>query len=417
MNRNFIKQQFSLSSTEKIGIVGDYPEYDFPNNLPDEISTKVSRGLTKVKPNGEIAPDIAKNWEIKDDGKTFVFYLDNQLTYSNGESIDSESINYNFADVEIEKPASSVIMFKLKDKYSPFLATVAQKKVFNHDLVGVSEYRITKVDSEDGFIKSIELESKQESKKIKYYFYPTQKALKDAYVLGDISKVIGLSDLDYKDNVAFYDFKNTDIEKDIKKDRISTIFINNLDSTLSDKKLRKALAYALPNKFEEGERIHVPYKKDSWVYNSEQAYQKDLNYAKELLEDSSASESGKIKVQLKTLRTYEDVAKKIAKDWEALEIETEIQVVDSVPSRDYQLFLGDLPVLSDPDQYTLWHSRQDSNLTNYKNLRIDKLLEDGRRTYDIDARKEIYDDFQKYLIDDMPAIFLYFPYTYTLSRN
>lgn len=415
-NRNFLINQVKFSSTEKIGIVGDYPEYDFPNNLPEEISSKASRGLTKVLPTGEIAPDIANKWDIKDDGRTFVFYLDDNLTYSNGDPISSESIDYNFADVEIERPGNSVIMFKLKNKYSPFLATVAQKKVFNEDLIGVSNYQIKDVVAEDGFIKSIELVSKKDNKKIKYFFYPTQKALKDAYVLGDVSKIIDISDLSYKDDIAFYNFKNTEIEKDIKKDRITTIFINNLDSTLSDKKIRKALAYSLPDKFDEGERIHVPYEKNSWAFNSEQTYQKSMSSAREFLEDSSASDSGKIELELKVLRTYSEVAEEVAKSWEELGITTNIVIVDSVP-RDYQLFLGDMPVLKDPDQYALWHSRSESNITNYENLRIDKLLEDGRQIYDIDSRKEIYDDFQKYLIDDMPAIFLYFPYTYTLNRN
>jgi len=79
--------------------------------------------------------------------------------------------------------------------------------------------------------------------------------------------------------------------------------------------------------------------------------------------------------------------------------------------------LGEFPVLSDPDQYTLWHSSHDTNITKYKNLRIDKLLEDGRQVIDLEERQKIYADFQKYLLDDMPAIFLYFPYTFTISRK
>ena len=40
-----------------------------------------------------------------------------------------------------------------------------------------------------------------------------------------------------------------------------------------------------------------------------------------------------------------------------------------------------------------------------------------RKTIDINERKEIYADFQKYLLDDAPASFLYLPYTYEISRN
>lgn len=415
-NRSLIASSASIANTQTIGIAGDFPEYDFPNNLPPEISEKTSRGLTKVLPNGEIAPDIASKWEVKDDGKTYVFYLNDDLTFSDGSKLTSQSINFNFADVVVERPADSVIIFKLKNKYSPFLVTVAQNKVFNKDLVGVSSFDIKDIKSQDGFIRSIELFSKIENKKIRYQFYPSQVALKDAYVLGDVSKIIDLGDLSYKDNINFDSFKNTTVGKEINKDKITTVFINNSDTTLSDKKIRKALAYSVPEAFLEGERVYTPYRKDSWYYNTDQEYKKDLRHAKEQLEDSSATQSGSLKLNLKTLRQYKSVAEKLSKSWQELGINTQIEVVDEIP-RDYQMFLGDFPVLNDPDQYTLWHSRQPTNITRYKNLRIDKLLEDGRQTTNQNDRKVIYNDFQKYLIDDMPAIFLYFPYTYTLSRN
>ena len=65
----------------------------------------------------------------------------------------------------------------------------------------------------------------------------------------------------------------------------------------------------------------------------------------------------------------------------------------------------------------LWHSDGPDNITHYKNLRIDKLLEDGRKTVDVAKRKAIYNDFQKYLLEDAPAVFLYYPDEYTITRN
>lgn len=416
LTRDVIASSVPVLKVEKVGMTGDFAQYDFPNNLPAEIAEKTSRGLTKVLPNGEIAPDIAEKWDIKDDGKTFVFYLKDDATFSNGEPVTSESINYNFADVKIERPAKSVIIFKLKDKYSPFLVTVAQNKVFNKKLIGVSSYKISNIEVQDGFIRSIELYSKDDKKKIRYHFYPTQSALKDAYVLGDVSRIIDIPDLEYENGISFENFNNTKVSKQINENKIATVFINNSDPLLSDKKIRKALAYSTPDKFGEGERVYAPYRKDSWVYDKDQEYKRDLKHAKEQLEDSSATESGSLKLELKTLRQYKNVADQLAKSWKDIGINTKIVVVDEIPN-DYQMFLGDFPVLNDPDQYTLWHSKQPGNITHYMNLRIDKLLEDGRQTYNQKDRKKIYDDFQKYLIDDMPAIFLYFPYNYNLTRN
>ncbi len=45
----------------------------------------------------------------------------------------------------------------------------------------------------------------------------------------------------------------------------------------------------------------------------------------------------------------------------------------------------------------LWHTGQDNNITKYENKRIDKLLEDGRKTLDFTERKKIYNDVTKYL--------------------
>ena len=72
----------------------------------------------------------------------------------------------------------------------------------------------------------------------------------------------------------------------------------------------------------------------------------------------------------------------------------------------------------DPDQYYFWHSTQtNQNITNLKNVKIDKLLEDGRKVTNIEQRKQIYVDLQKVIADEVPAIFLYYPYSYTVSRK
>jgi len=49
--------------------------------------------------------------------------------------------------------------------------------------------------------------------------------------------------------------------------------------------------------------------------------------------------------------------------------------------------------------------------------KIDKLLEDGRTTIDQKERRLIYFDFQKSLLEELPAIFLYFPNRYQVSRG
>lgn len=414
-NKNFLFSKLPVINNQSIGVAGVYSKRDLPNNLPDVIQSKASRGLTKISDKGEVLPDLAKSWEVKDDGKTFIFYLKEGVKFSDGHEVDSKSINYNFQDVSITRPAKHVIIFKLKEKYSPFLVTLANYKVFKKDYVGVSNYKIGEIKTNGEFIRSIELSSSVDKEKIQYIFYDTQEALKHAYVLGEVTSIVDINSLDYQGKVKLDTFKNTNVSKNINSNKIVTLFFNNSDSTLSDKKIRKALAYSLPDNFKDGKRTHTPYKEGYWFNNPLETYKKDLEYVSIQLEDTKATKSAMV-IDLKTLPQYESLAKEISKYWKEVGINTKIETVDGVPSN-YQIFLGELPVLKDPDQYTLWHTGQSSNITNYKNLRIDKLLEDGRQIYAQGERKKIYDDFQKYLIDDMPAAFLFFPYTYTLSRK
>lgn len=414
LNLNFILSKVPIYKSQSIGIAGVYTL----DNLPAAVLDSMSKGLTKIDKNGNVVPDVASSWQIKDNGKTYIFKLRNGIKFSDGKPLTSSLIDYRFKDAIIEKPDDNTIIFRLKDTYSPFLVTVSTHKIFRKGFMGISSYKIRKLDLNGEFVQSIDLYSQIGRKNIKFVFYPTQEALKTAFILGEISEALDLNELtlQYKKSVNLKEFKNINIENKINTSRLVTLFYNNADPLLSDKKIRKSLSYSLPSSFPEGFRTNAPYDSRSWVNAGLNIYTQDLDYAKSLLGESSASSSASIKIIIKSLPQYENVAKEIVSLWKKLGIKAEVQIVEGIPSV-YQVFLGEFFVPKDPDQYMLWHSGQATNITNYKNLRIDKLLEDGRKTIDLSERKKIYADFQKYLLDDQPAAFLFFPYTYTIKRT
>ena len=84
--------------------------------------------------------------------------------------------------------------------------------------------------------------------------------------------------------------------------------------------------------------------------------------------------------------------------------------IESGIPQNFQVLLITHSIPIDPDQYFLWHSTQTrTNLTGYSFARVDKDLEDGRKIINEAERKEKYLDFQKELLEDAPATFLYFP--------
>lgn len=67
----------------------------------------------------------------------------------------------------------------------------------------------------------------------------------------------------------------------------------------------------------------------------------------------------------------------------------------------------------DPDAYDVWHSSKtragELNFIGFQNDEADRLLEEGRHTFDQGRRKRIYDRFQEILADQQPYVFLYVP--------
>ena len=386
------------------------------DNLPSDILYKISRGLTFAAKDGTIRPDVATKWKIGNHGKTYVFYLRNDIYFSDGTNLTSDLIRYNFANLSVMRPNKYTIVYSLKDSYSPFLLTVS-KPIFKKGLIGISSYKIKDVKLNGNFVEYINLVSKK-GKKISYQFYPTNSALKTAFSLGEVSKVVGLPDVKFR-NTTFYSFKNARVEKEVDYQKLAALFYNNQDHVLSSKFLREALSYTIPDNFSQGIRNSGPFSPFSFAsQETTDLYRQDIEHAKLLLDKAkSASEAAsKISLTIDTLPWYESTANSIAGIWKKLGISFKVKVTTKIPSS-FQVYLGEFNLSADPDQYTLWHSDQPSNITNYNNLRVDKLLEDGRKEIDIEKRKKIYAEFQKYILSDPPASFLFFPYTFDVTRK
>lgn len=402
----YIRAILTFQRQPAIGIVGSYERTD----LPEDIESRLSRGLTKVGMDGTTSTDLSENYSIENNGKTYVFTLKSGQFFNDGSRFESKNLIYNFSDVKVEHPEKNKIVFKLKDSYAPFLVTVS-KPVFKKGYIGVGEYYIKDIDLNGNFVQNLALGSRKNRFEIvRYAFYPTEQALKTAFALGEITAANELSNIDFH-NTSFDKFPRTEVKKNINYDRLVTIFYNTTDSNLSDRKVRLALNYALFSGEKFGKNAYLPYAPTSIYFNRELPERtQDLEHAKVLLPDP------KPKFTITTLRKYTKTARLVAAEWKKVGIETKIEEVDQVPDR-FQIFLGDYNVPKDPDQYALWHTGQNSNITRYKNLRIDKLLEDGRKTVNVQDRKKIYADFQRFLLEDMPASFLYFPFEYDITRN
>ncbi len=402
----FLPKLINLSlirGQHKIGLVGRYTLA----NLPYEITSLISYGLTIPLPDGSIEPGLAQSWEVRDNGKVYIFTIKENVYWHDGSQVVAEDINYNFSDVNVTILDKQHIKFELKEPFSPF-PVVVSRPVFKKGLIGLGDYRAKSIQRSGQFIRKLALESIDKQKtNLLFRFYPNEEAAKTGYKLGEIDFLEDIFSPGELEN-----WLNTKIESTIKYDRYTGLFFNTQSEKFADKPLRQALAYAI-NKRWEPQALNS-YNPDSWAYNSSvKPYELDLENAKSLLGEGESSIE---KITLSTIPSMSTIAEQIKEDWQELGIETEIHFIQS-PDEEFEVLLVSQQIPRDPDQYVLWHSTQTSNLSKYKSPKLDKLLEDGRKTLNQDERKEIYLDFQRFLVEDSPAVFLFHPTVYSLSRK
>lgn len=402
----------SLQAGRTIGMVGRFSS----DELPLSIQQQISFGLTAVSNEGTAKPSLAESWEYQDEGRVWIFRLGDHK-WQDGSVIKANDINYKFSDVTPEVLDEKTIKFTLKDPFSPFPGVVS-KPVFKRGLLGAGEWKVAKITFIGReFVETIRLVNTKNNNMQTYKFYPAEESARTAFKLGEVDELHEIVD-----SRELANWQGIGVREEVRKDRFLGVFINNEDPILSSKELRQALSYAIDKEKFGRERALSPISPFSWAYNSQvKPYEYNPERAKELLAQLPAEQRKDLVIKLVTTPTLLSITDKIKEDWDAIGVNTQIQVSNTLPS-DFQTLVAIQIIPPDPDQYSFWHSTQTAtNITRYRNSResqrIDKLLEDGRRTLSQDERKLIYLDFQRFLVEDSPVIFLFHPVTYMVTRK
>ncbi len=410
----YLKLMFNKQ--ESIGLLG---KYDF-TNLPDEVMTKVSNGLVTISEKGEIIPVLANSWEVKDNGKQYRFYLKNNLLWNDDKKFTASDINYQFSDVKIEVVDKNILDFHLSKPLSIF-PTYLSKPLVRPPLIGIAGfYKLGKYKMTNGYLTDLTLvPNTKDLTTIKYKFYGNESDLVTAYKKGEINKMTLT-----KKSVAdtFINWKNSKIIKTVDHTRLLTLFFNNKEKMFANKDIKDAFAMMIDYQAlaESGEIARGPISPTSWAYNSDlKTNTYDIETATKIVKNEAESTES-AQLNLLTSYDYYDAADNIAGEIKKTGLKVDINMISYEHPDNFDLLLVFWKVPQDPDQYYFWHSTQTQkggNIGNYQNVKIDKLLEDGRSTINIEERSKFYQEFQKIIEDDPPALFLYYPYVYTIERK
>jgi peptide/nickel transport system substrate-binding protein len=411
-----------------------------------DLNSLVFRGLTKIDSTGKVVADLAERIETKGNSE-YIFYLKKNVLWHDGRNFSADDVVYsinltqnslyqsvaasNFKDVTVEKIDNYTVSFKLKEPFAPFLTITTlgiipkHIKLTDYRPVGTGKFRFVEIKEE-----SVALES--ENLKLKFRFYPTLEVAKTALKLGEVHAIVGIDSSD-EDLLEWENFR---LYQSTLPYRQSILFFNTRDQILKEKLVRQALAYSIPkeeiakfaknskgkiavNSFAEVDFLDIDGK-EKYLLNLEKAAQLLSTAGWQKQENFYYKDGQKLTLTITTLSDKEflDTAKKIQSSWKKLGVDVEINIVSGVelkeqivPNKIFTVLLSSQLLNSDPDQYVLWHTTQatQGNITGIASPKLDKLLEDGRKSLDLSIRKEKYQEFSRIIGDEVPAVFLYYP--------
>lgn len=395
----------SRTNYVSIGYVGSYTL----DLIPTQALLLATQSLVSVDENDRPLPLLASHWQVSEDGKTYIVFLKDNLEWHDGSGVNANDISIAIKNVAITALNNKAIQFKLPNPIYSF-PLILDKPVFKAgSFYGVGQFRIVDIDQIDNIVKKISLVAKDENlPRVDIKFYPTEQQAETALKIGEIKSAV------IANAKEFENWPNLKVERKIENKEIVTAFFNYNDPILSSRELRQALNFAINKSEFDGQIATGPISPRNWAFNEQtKRYDYNTSRAKELISKSGFSN---LKITLGYSPSLFDVASSIKKDWEAVGFEVTLKAEKSVP-KNFQVFLAVNKLSPDPDQYSLWHSSQagSTNITGFKDDKIDKLLEDGRGISDEQKRKEVYFEFQRFLVEDAPAAFLYYPFKYQVT--
>ena len=176
-----------------------------------------------------------------------------------------------------------------------------------------------------------------------------------------------------------------------------------------------------------------PYTPNSWAYNEDvKAVPYDSLRARELFVEAGYryAKDGKLTRDGKSVtftlltnqgnRNREQTATIIQSQLKDVGIEVKIRIIawstflsEFVNKRKFDAVLLGWSLARDPDLYSIWHSSKtgehEFNFVSYKNAEVDRLIVQGRKTFNRNKRIALYNRVHAIIADELPYVFLYVP--------
>jgi peptide/nickel transport system substrate-binding protein len=379
-------------------------------------------------------------------------------------------LRINWQGIETTIVDEKTIEFKIENSYAGFLnnltfgilpkhiwESIGPDKFHLTDLnlqpIGTGPYKFSSIQkNSDGNILSYKLvtnpayfRGKPYISKITFNFYTDDDTIMDAL---NKKEIMGINSISAQRISGIKLQKSIQIHK-ANIPRYFAVFFNiNNSVPLANLEVRKALAHATDRQeiinqvlSGNGQPVHTPILFGMIGHTEDmEKYNFDIEKANQILDEAKwergedgfrAKDGSVLEFSLITTDIGELVqtAEIIKSQWEKIGAKVNINsysIFDMqqnyIRPREYDAMLYGQVLGADPDPYSFWHSSQKKdpglNLALFGDEETDKLIMDGRSEFDSGKRADLYQEFQRKLASEVPAVFLYSPeYIYPVSRK
>lgn len=436
----------------QIALTQDILSFD-PMQTSDIYSEAVLRcvytSLYDLGDDLEIRPKLVKS-ESKIDEKTWKIEIHDQVKFHDGSPLTTEDVIFSIERArqggrtqklletvdKVEKISDTEFLISSKEPYEDFLSAFAKAEtsIVSKAVVEGKDYDFSKpVGAGPYKLLSWDKEQKISLERFEDYFSTKAESpnLDFLVIISEQERTAALlnGDIDILFSVSAYDCEKLQLSENVKllkspSTKIEYLSLNTLHSPMNDKRLRRAISYAINRDNITSSVYHgfsipsastiakgiVGYKEPPVTYDPERA--------RELLKEAGYENGFDLNViTINTIRknTLEHIKLDLAKIGVRLNynLVTMKEAADMMTAGEHDAILVGWAFSTDPNSVLTvvlgTGSGKTMNSSNYSNPEVDKLLIEARDEKDPETKKQLYERINDIVTEDAPLVVIQNP--------